>query len=127
MSVRTSYKNNLMKKAPSNLVLFVGENFNNLSILKKHVSKYEYSFIIDLLKSKDQKKSIITLDINSQKKITLVSFKKNIKLSDVENLGAKLYDLSSDIKQVQYIINSDTSSSNSPPGNWIPVSLHLSI
>ena len=113
MSVKTSYKNNLLKKTPSNLVLFVREDFNNLPDLKKYVSKNEYTFIIDLLKSKDKKKHLVTLDINSQKKITLVSLKKNIKLSDVENLGAKLYDLSPEIKNVQYIINSDSLSPKS--------------
>ncbi len=113
MSDKISNKNNLLKKSPSNLVIFVGENFNNLSSLKRYVSKYEYSFIIDLLKSKDKKKHIITLDINSQKKITLVSLKKNINLSEVENLGAELYDLTSDTKNAQYIVNSDTVSSKS--------------
>ena len=83
----------------------MGEDFNNISNIKKHISKNEYTFIIDLLKSKDKKRRLITIEINSLKKITLVSLKKNIKLVDVENLGAKLYDLTSDTKTVQYIIN----------------------
>ena len=111
MSVITKNKNSFLKKTPSNLVLFVGEDFNNISNIKKHISKNEYTFIIDLLKSKDKKRCLITIEINSLKKITLVSLKKNIKLVDVENLGAKLYDLTSDTKTVQYIINSESISS----------------
>ena len=113
MSVITKNKNSFLKKTPSNLVLFVGEDFNNISNIKKHISKNEYTFIIDLLKSKDKKRRLITIEINSLKKITLVSLKKNIKLVDVENLGAKLYDLTSDTKTVQYIINSESISSKS--------------
>ena len=100
-----------MKKTPFNHVLFLEEDFSNLSSLKKHTSKYEFSFIEDMLKSKDKKKQILILDINSKKKITLVSLKKKFKLSEIENLGAKLYDLTLNTKNIQYIINSDTVSS----------------
>ena len=55
MSVQINYKNSLSKKNISNLVLFVGENFNILS-LKKHISSSAYLYISDLLKTKDLKK-----------------------------------------------------------------------
>ena len=66
MSIAINYKNILMKKNSSNLVLFVDEKFNILS-LKKHILGTEYSFISDLLRVKDLKKSIINFDINSKK------------------------------------------------------------
>ena len=49
----------------------------------------EYSFVKDLLKTKDLKKQILSFDINSKRKIVLISLKKNIKKSDLENLGGK--------------------------------------
>ena len=55
MTFKTNNKNNLSKKTPFNHVLFLEEDFSNLSSLKKHTSKYEYSFIEDILKSKDKK------------------------------------------------------------------------
>ena len=67
MSIKINYKNNLFKKDLSNLVLFTDEKFNILA-LKKHISKSDYSFITDLVRSKDLKKNIIEIDISSKKK-----------------------------------------------------------
>ena len=107
MTITINYKNNVPKKDSFNLVLFVDEKFN-ISSLKKYVLSKEYSYIFDLLKTKDLKKKIISFDINSKKKIILVSLKKNLTSSYVENLGAKFYNLLKDIKQTEYCINSDT-------------------
>ena len=74
MSIKISYKNN-QSKTSSNLVLFVDEKFSVLN-LKKHISGQEYSFIIDLIKTKDKKKNIIIFDVSSKRKIILVSSKK---------------------------------------------------
>ena len=112
MSIAINYKNILMKKNSSNLVLFVDEKFNILS-LKKHILGTEYSFISDLLRVKDLKKSIINFDINSKKKIILISFKKNLSRNGAENLGAKFYDELKDSKQNTFHVNSDTLSSKS--------------
>ena len=88
MSVKINYKTNSLIKSSSNLILFSDENFN-ISLLKKHFSIKEYSFILDLLKTRDIKKKIQFFDISSKKKIVLVSLKKNLKASEAENLGAK--------------------------------------
>ena len=45
--------------------------------------------------------------------IILISLKKDIKIADVEALGANFYDLFKDLKQSDYWINSDSLSSNS--------------
>ncbi len=111
MTVQINYKNRLTKRKSSNLVLFVDEKFN-ISSLKKHISKNEYFFISDLLKTKDLKKKIITFDLNSKNKILLVSINKNITYSKVENLGAEFYDLQKSSKQNEYYLNSDSISSN---------------
>ena len=107
MTITINYKNNVPKKDSFNLVLFVDEKFN-ISSLKKYVLSSEYSYIFDILKTNDLKKKIISFDINSRKKIVLVSLKKNLTSSNVENLGAKFYNLLKDIKQTEYCINSDT-------------------
>ena len=107
MTVQINYKNKFTKKETSNLVLFVDEKFN-ISTLKKHILSSEYSYILDLVKTKDTKKKIVTFDINSKKKIILVAFKNKLTNSDAENLGAKFYDLFKDSKSHNYNINTDT-------------------
>ena len=67
MSIAINYKNTSIKKNSSNIVLFVDEKFN-ISGLKKYILSSEFSFISDLLKTKDLKKKIINFDINSKKK-----------------------------------------------------------
>ena len=91
MSVQIIYKNKKLKKKNDNLVLFIDEKFN-ISGLKKHISSSEYNFILDLIKKRDEKKKILAFDISSKKKIILVSLKKNISNSELENLGANFYD-----------------------------------
>ena len=97
MSVKINYKKNLSKKNLSNEVLFVDEKFN-ISSLKKHILSSEYLYIGDLIKSRDLDKKIITFDYSSKKKIILISIKKELKSSEVENLGAKFYELCKSFK-----------------------------
>ena len=107
MSIQINYKAGPSKKKSSNLVLFVDENFN-ITGLKKLISNEEYSFIGDLLAINDKKKKIIAYDLNSRRRIILISIKKKITTSEVEALGAKFYDIFKDIKQNHFDINSET-------------------
>ena len=107
MSITINYKKSTSGKSPSNHILFIDEKFN-ISTLKKHILGSEFSLISDLIKSKNTKKKIITFDINSKKKIILVSIKKNISNSEAENLGAEFYDQFKDLKETQYNLNSNT-------------------
>ncbi|MDC3186402.1 leucyl aminopeptidase [Candidatus Pelagibacter sp.] len=88
-------------------MLFVDENFN-ITSLKKFISNREYSFISDLIAINEKKKDIFAYDINSKKKIILVSHKKKMLSSEVESLGAKFYDLFKDIKYNHFEINSES-------------------
>ena len=106
MAVQISYKNKISKKNTYNLVLFVDETFN-ISSLKKHISTKEYALISDLVKTKDIKKKIVAFDISSKKKLILVSLKKKITISEVENLGAVFYDKFKNDKINHCVINSD--------------------
>ena len=55
---------------------------------------------------------MLVFELNSKKKIVLISIKKNIKLSDVENLGAELYSRINYGKNSEYSIISDSIKSN---------------
>ena len=107
MTVQINYKSSNSKKISSNLVLFVDEKFN-ISGLKKHISNSELSYISDLLKNSDLKKDLLVFEINSKKTIFLVSIKKDIKTSDIENLGAKFHGYINYDKKNDYFVNSDT-------------------
>jgi leucyl aminopeptidase len=106
MTVQINYKNFVSKKVSSNLILFVDEKFN-ISGLKKHISNSEFSYIADLLKTSDLKKDLHAFEINSKKTIFLVSIKKDIKTSDIENLGAKFHGYIDYDKKRDYLINPD--------------------
>ena len=106
MTVLIDY-NNKSKKTSNNLVLFVGENFN-ISGIEKYLSNLEYSYISDLLKNSDLKKDLLYFEINSRKKIFLVSIKKDLKISEIENLGAKFHKYLDYDSKNDYLINSDS-------------------
>ena len=90
MSIKINYLEKLDNKPFENLVLFVDENFN-IKDLKKYISNSEFLYIADLLKNSDLKKDLLLFKVNSKKTVFLVSIKKDIKISDIENLGAKFH------------------------------------
>ena len=107
MSIKINYKNGGPKKPSNNLVLFTDEKFD-IKPLKKHISSSEFSYINDLLKTSDINKNLLVFELSSKKKIVLVSIKKNIRLSDIENLGAEFYGRINYGKNTNYYINSDS-------------------
>ena len=109
MTVQINYKSSNIKKISSNLVLFVDEKFS-ISWLKNLVSNSEFSYISDLLKNSDLKKDLLVFEINSKKTIFLASIKKDIKTSDIENLGAKFHNYIDYDKQNDYFITMKFSS-----------------
>ena len=120
MTVQINYKNS-SKKVSSNLILFVDEKFN-INGLKKYISNSEFSYISDLLKNSDLKKDLLVFEINSKKTIFLLSIKKGIKISDVENLGAKFHGHINYDKKNDYFVHSDTA--NSKIKNFVGYFLH---
>jgi len=121
MSIKINYLNKLTSKSLANLVLFVDQSFN-ISGLKKIISNTEFSYISDLLKNSDLKKDLLFFEINSKKKIFLISIKKDLKNSDIENLGAKFHGYINYDKINDYFINLDTV--NSKIENFIGYFLH---
>ena len=121
MSIKISFKNSTLKKTSSNLVLFADEKFS-INSIKKYISSSEFSYISDLLKTSDLSKNLLVFELSSKKKIVLVSIKKNIRNSEVENLGAELYGRINYGKNSEYLINSDSIITNQK--NFIGHFLH---
>tara|TARA_Y100000768_G_scaffold146194_1_gene109059 strand:+ start:135 stop:1589 length:1455 start_codon:yes stop_codon:yes gene_type:complete len=111
MSIHISYKSGILKKSSNNLILFVDEKFN-ISKIRRYISSYEYSYINDLLKSSDLKKKLLVFELNSKRKIILVSLKRKTKFSDMENLGAELNSSINYGKNNSYTLNSDSLTAN---------------
>ena len=107
MTIQINYKNESLKKTSNNLILFVDEKFNTNQI-KRYISSNEHSYISDLLKTSDHTKKLLVFELNSKRKIILVSIKKKTKFSDIESLGAELYSLINNGKNTSYILNSDS-------------------
>ena len=107
MSIKINYSKNTYNENSSNLVLFSNDNFN-LNNLKKYFLNSEFSYINDLLKTSDLKKNLFIFELNSKKKIALISIKKNLKSSDIENLGAEFYGCINHGKNSEYYIISDS-------------------
>ena len=107
MNIKINFKKQVFNRPNENLIFFVDENFN-ISSLKKSISNSDYSYVSDLIKTRDTKKKIITFNISSKKKIILVSINKNITNSEIENLGADCYNIIKELKKSNFFINSDT-------------------
>ena len=111
MAIQINYINSVSKKDSSNLVLFINEKLN-ISNLKKYISSSEFSYIKDLLKTSDSKKKLFVFELNSKRKIIVISVKTNLKTSEIENLGAKFYLCINSDKNSKYFINTETVKSN---------------
>ena len=121
MTVQIYYKNKASKKISGNLILFVNEKFD-IKSLKNDISMSEISYISELLKTSDLKKNIHVFELNSKRKIILVSIKKDSKNSKIENLGAELYGRINNGKNSEYSINSKNINTKHP--NFISHFLH---
>ena len=107
MSIKIKYLNKVNSNSSANLVLFADEKFNTNG-LKKHLSGSEFSYVQDLLKNSDLKKNLLVFEINSKKKIVLISIKKDLKSFDIENLGSEFYRRINYGKNSEYFINSES-------------------
>tara|TARA_B100000989_G_scaffold284077_1_gene250550 strand:- start:4760 stop:6217 length:1458 start_codon:yes stop_codon:yes gene_type:complete len=107
MPVKISYSKQSNKSSTVNQVLFSNEKFNTKN-LRKHLLSSELNYINDLLKTSDLKKNLLVFEVNSKKKIVIVSIKKNLKTSEIENLGAEFYGRVNYGKNSEYSIISDS-------------------
>ena len=88
-------------------MLFSDEKFK-LNGVKKYLSNDEFSYVSELLKMSDLKKNLFVFEVNSKKKIILLSIKNKIKTSDFENLGGEFYKRINHGKNAEYCIISDS-------------------
>ena len=107
MSIKINYSKKTPNKSLTNLVLFSNDVFN-IKSLEKHLSTTEYEYIKDLLKTCDLKKNLFVFELNSKKKIIIISIKNKLKNSDIENLGGEFYARINYGKNSEYFIFSDT-------------------
>ena len=78
MSIQINYKNSSSKKPSNNLILFADEKFN-INSIKKFVSRTEFFYISDLLKTSDLSKKLFIYEITSKKKNSSSFNKKRFK------------------------------------------------
>ena len=121
MSIKINYSKKIGTNSSSNLVLFSNEKFDVVG-LKKYLSGSELNYISDLLKTSDLKKNLFVFELTSKKKVVLISIKNNLKISDVESLGAEFLGRINYGKNSEYYINSD--SINSRVDNFLGHFLH---
>ena len=107
MSIKINNLRSSHSKTSGNVILFCNDSFNTKS-LKKYLTETEFSYINDLLKTSNLKKNLFLYELTSKKKIVLISIKKNLKIFDIENLGAELYGRIKEEKKAEYFIVSDS-------------------
>jgi leucyl aminopeptidase len=107
MSIKINYLKKETGISSGNLILFADEKFN-INGLKKYLSNSEFFYINDLLKNSDLNKNLFVFEVNSKKKIVLISIKKYLKSLDIENLGAEFYGRINYGKNSEYHMNSDS-------------------
>ena len=116
MPIKINYlKTKNTKSILQNIVLFSKEKFK-INDLKSHISKSEFAYIEDIIKSIDLKKNIFIFELSSKKKIVLITVKNSLKISEVENLGAEFYGRINQEKNNEYFLISD--SLNNKQNNW---------
>ncbi len=67
MPIKITYSNNTKNKNLSNLILFSNEKFE-VKYIKKFLSKNDFSYINDILKTSELKKKILVFEVSSKKK-----------------------------------------------------------
>ncbi len=107
MPIKINYNKKPSKNLSSNLILFSDNNFSTKN-LKNFLNKYEINYIEDLLKISDLKKNLLVFELNSKKKILLISIKNSLQSADFENLGAELYKSINHGKNSEYFLNCDS-------------------
>ncbi len=107
MAIKINYLKKSNIKLSTNIVLFTNDKFSTIS-LKKFLSNQEFSYINEILKASDLKKNMFVFELSSKKKIILISIKKNIKTSDIENLGGEFFGRVNFGKNSDYLIISDS-------------------
>ena len=111
MTITINYKKTIKNNELSNQIIFIDEK-SGIKSIKKFILTNEFSFVADLIKTKDPKKKIKTFELNSKKKIILISIKKDLTSSEIEDLGAKFFNYIKSDKKKNYNIIAGSVSAN---------------
>ncbi len=91
MTVQVLYKNKAKSSNIGAMVLFSEDKFQ-IKNTGGYLSKNQRSYVEKILKTKrNTKENIISFNLNEKTNLILISLKRNLKGSDVENLGAEFY------------------------------------
>tara|TARA_A100001015_G_scaffold35505_1_gene39216 strand:+ start:6839 stop:8296 length:1458 start_codon:yes stop_codon:yes gene_type:complete len=107
MTVKINYSGKISNLSTTSTILFCDEKFN-IKTLKKNLNSTEFNYIEDLLKDRDLKKKLFIFNINSKKRIVLISIKNDILTSEIESLGAEFFSQVKQEKKGEYFILSDS-------------------
>ena len=121
MPININYSKGASDRSSKNLILFSDNKFK-IQNLKSFLKNTEFTYVNDLLKAADLKKNLIIFELNSKKKIILISIKDKLKSSDIENLGAELFRKLDHGKNSEYNLISD--SINTKSENFLGYFLH---
>ena len=121
MPININYPKGTYKNSNKNLVLFTNGKLKSQN-LKNFLTNTEFSYVSDLLKTHDPEKNLLIFEVSSKKKIALILIKDNLKISDIENLGADLFKKLNHGKNSEYDLISD--SINSKSENFLGYFLH---
>ncbi|MDC0043400.1 leucyl aminopeptidase [Candidatus Pelagibacter sp.] len=90
MTVQVNYKNKIIANSAGNYAFFTDEKLK-IKNLKNTFSNQEISFISEIIKKKSTKKSFVSFDLSSKKRIILIPIKENLENVQIEHLGANFY------------------------------------
>ena len=92
MTVQVNYTNKDKSRVQGVIALFTEDKFQTKNT-RSFLSKNETSYVEKILKNKkNTKENIVSFNMNEKTIFILISIKKDLKGSDVENLGALFYD-----------------------------------
>ena len=107
MTIKINYPKGTAHNSLRNLVLFTNGKLK-LQNLKNFLTNTEFSYVSDLVKAHDPEKNLLIFDLSSKKKVVLILIKDNLKISDMENLGAELFKKLNHGKNSEYNLISDS-------------------
>ena len=107
MSIKINYSKKAPGYASDSLILFSNADYK-FSNSNKFITNSEISYINDLLKTIDKKKNLLIFELNSKKKVVVISIKKDLKAAGAENLGAELFGHINFGKKNEYFLISDS-------------------
>ena len=91
MSIKISFKKNILSKYIKNYVLFVNENFKINGLSKIQLQK-DSNFINQVIRSSvTKKKNFLTINLNSSQKIIFIKIKNSQLTLENEKKGADFF------------------------------------